>query len=228
MHRIVAVAGALTLVLGSAPWVEAAQDPPDAPPPSVAPATGAQPGPTVDENDDDDNAARRIRINATVKLALPAGTIQVIYPLLPADGPDASAIATLEPGAVLELTRSMAVKLKTEVEMRFAAGVVAEPENVVSGYPGVYSLWLRRKGDGWALVLNREPDVWGTQRDPAADVGETPLAHRRDDAAPAPTFAVTLLESNGGGQLTIAWGAERWTADFEVGAGMTPRSAQSE
>src|SRR5262245_43219557 len=82
----------------------------------------ATPGPSVDENDDNDNAARRARVNASAKLQLPAGTVQVVYPLLPADGPDAAAVASLGDGEVLELTRSMAIKLKTEVELRFEGG----------------------------------------------------------------------------------------------------------
>jgi hypothetical protein len=193
------------------------------------PESGARatPGPAVDENDDNDNVARRARINASAKLALPAGTVQVVYPLLPADGPDAAAVAALGDGDVLELTRSLAIKLKTEVELRFAGGVVARTGNVSPGYPGVYSLWLRRAGDGWRLLLNREPDIWGTMRDPAADAGETPLAYQRmPDQDAKSTLEATLLASNGGGVLTILWGADRWIAQFDAGPGMTGTSAQ--
>jgi hypothetical protein len=201
------------------------------PPPSAAaptpPGAAARPGPAVDENDDDDNDARRLRVNATARLDLAAGSIQVIYPLLPATGPDAAAIATLGEGEVLALTRSMAIKLKTEVEMRFDGGAAARPENVAEGYPGVYSLWLRRKGAGWTLVLNREPDIWGTMRDAAADVGEVDVTHR-EQQEDAPVLGVTLLQSNGGGQLEIAWGPHRWTADFEAGAGMHRSEVKSE
>jgi hypothetical protein len=204
--------------------LHAAQDPPS-PDRAALPPAGTAPGPTVgptvDENDDNDNAARRARVNATAKLELPAGTIEVIYPLLPANGPDAEALAALGEGEVLELTRSMALKLKTRVELRLGDGAVARTENVSPGYPGVYSLWLRRHGDGWSLVLNREPDIWGTMRDPAADVGEAPIAYRlvEDDEARS-TLEATLVASNGGGQLSILWGRHRWTADFEAGAGM--------
>jgi hypothetical protein len=190
-------------------------------------APRATPGPAIDENDDDDNAARRVRVSAAAKLALPAGTVQVVYPLLPADGPDAAAVAGLGDGEVLELTRSLAIKLKTEVELRFPGGAVARTGNVSPGYPGVYSLWLRRSRDGWRLVLNGEPDIWGTMRDPGADVGETPLTHQlmpEEDAKS--TFEATLLASNGGGVLSILWGNDRWTAQFEAGPGMTAASAQ--
>jgi hypothetical protein len=185
-------------------------------------AAAAPPGPPIDENDDNDNDTRRVRVNATAKLELPAGTVEVIYPLLPAPGPDADGVETLGDGEVLELTRSMALKLKTRVELRFGESAVARPENVAAGYPGVYSLWLRRDGDGWALVLNREPDIWGTMRDPAADVGEAPVSYRQvDDADVETTLEAMLIASNGGGQLSILWGRHRWTADFEVGKGMT-------
>ena len=178
-------------------------------------------GPTVDENDDSDNASRRLRVNASAKLDLPAGKVLVTYPLLPADGPDAAALAALADGEVLAYTRSMAVKLNTEVELRFAGGAVARPGNVSPGYPGVYSLWLRRAGEGWRLVLNREPDIWGTMRDPAADTGETALTHRRvPETEIKKTFEATLTATNGGGELAILWGADRFTATFEAGPGM--------
>jgi hypothetical protein len=217
-------AAALSLLLAAA--VSAAQP---APPPPAAPPPPppGQPGPTLDENDDDDNDVRRVRVNAQATLELPAGKVQVIYPLLPADSPDAAAIAGLGDGDVLALTRAMAVKLKTEVELRFDGGAVARPGNAASGYPGVYSLWLRRRGDGWSMVLNGEPDIWGTMRDPAADVGESTLAHRRDEAAARDVLEVSLLQTNGGGTLTLAWGPDRWTAEFEAGPGMNAAAAES-
>ena len=191
------------------------------PAPSGESAARPTAGPAVDENDDNDNARRRARVNATAKLELAAGIVTVVYPLLPADGPDAAAIATLDDGEVLELTRSMALKLKTEVELRFEGGAVARPGNVSPGYPGVYSLWLRRAGEGFRLVLNREPDIWGTMRDPAADVGETPIVHQRlAEADRKKTLEATLDATNGGGELSIRWGTDRWIAHFDAGAGM--------
>jgi hypothetical protein len=194
--------------------------------PSSPPAGQPTPGPALDENDDNDNAARRARVNATAKLALPAGTVQVVYPLLPASGPDAAALAALGDGEVLALTRSMALKLKTEVELRFGADAVARTGNVAPGYPGVYSLWLRRAGDGWRLVLNREPDIWGTMRDPAADVAEAPLVHQRmPDADTKATLEARLDATNGGGVLAISWGTDRWIAQFDAGPGMSKASS---
>ncbi len=178
------------------------------------------PGPAVDENDDNDNAARRARVNATAKLELAAGTrLSSTRCCRPMD-PTRRRSPTLDDGEVLELTRSMAIKLKTEVELRFEGGAVARPGNVAAGYAGVYSLWLRRAGDGWRLVLNREPDIWGTMRDPAADVGETALIHRRlPDAEAKSTLEATLVATNGGGELTLLWGTDRWTAHFDAGPG---------
>ena len=115
-------------------------------------------------------------------------------------------IATLDDGEVLELTRSMALKLKTEVELRFSGGN-SGGRNVAAAYAGVYSLWLRRAGDDWRLVLNREPDIWGTMRDPAADVGEAPLIHQRvPDTEAKPTFEATMAATNGGGVLDDSLG----------------------
>jgi hypothetical protein len=194
---------------------------------SASAAPHPRAGGAVDENDDNDNAARRARVSSVAKLALPAGTVQVIYPLLPSNGPDAAALGALADGAVLGLTRSMAIKLKTEVELRFDGGAVARVANVAPGYPGVYSLWLRRAGEGWRLVLNREPDIWGTMRDPAADVGEAALSHQRvGDAAARTTLEAALVATDGGGELTIAWGVDRFVAHFEAGPGLAAARAQ--
>ena len=212
------------VALPSFGWQEPAQQQPQ---PSQQPEPRV--GPTVDENDDSDNASRRMRVSSIAKLDLPAGKVLVTYPLLPSDGPDASALASLADGEVLPFTRSMAVKLKTEVELRFDGGAVARPGNVSDGYPGVYSLWLKRAGEGWRLVLNREPDIWGTMRDAAADVGETALVHQQvPEAEVKKTLEATLVATNGGGELAIVWGEDRFTAHFEAGAGMTKASTTQE
>ena len=213
-----ALALAVRVAVPSFGWQEPQQAPP-APPA----------GPAVDENDDNDNASRRMRVSSIAKLDLATGKVLVSYPLLAADGPDAAALASLADGEVLPFTRSMAIKLKTEVELKFEGGAVARPENVTPGYPGVYSLWLKRAGDGWRLVLNREPDIWGTMRDAAADVGETTLAHRQVPEAEAKkTLEATLIATNGGGELAILWGEDRFTAHFEAGEGMAAANAAKE
>jgi len=184
---------------------------------AAAPAATPRVGVAAEENDDNDNAARLSSVNSTATLEVAGGTVKVIYPLLPASGPDAVALGKLADGAVLELTRSMAIKLSTGVELDFAGGAAARPGNVTPGYPGVYSLWLKRAGDDWRLVLNREPDIWGTMRDPAADSGEATLSHTTvPDAEKAATLEARLDASNGGGTLTLRWGGHRFVANFDA------------
>ena len=78
---------------------------------------------------------------------------------------------------LFEFQTAAAIKLRTEADI-----VVGELEvpagNVSPGFAGLYSLWLRLDDDGqWVLIVNHEPDVWGTMHDPAKDLGSTPLEH---------------------------------------------------
>ena len=92
----------------------------------------------------------------SVDLPLPGDkAVHLLVTGLPADDRDYASIPTLETGELLELERAAAIKLKTDVPLRFGSSDLPI-ENVALGYPGIYSLWLRRTEDGWRLVFNDE------------------------------------------------------------------------
>jgi hypothetical protein len=134
---------------------------------------------------------------------------------LPADGPDFARLLSTPDGSVVQLTRASVPRLKTETALRFGKTVIATG-NQVPGVPGMYGLWLKRQGQGWRLVFNHEPDVWGTQHDARRDAAEIELEHSQI-GAPSRPFTVALVPAAADrGRLVIAWGPHEWRTDFIV------------
>ena len=131
-----------------------------------------------------------------------------------ADGADYENLEQLSAGEVQVLTTAAGTKLRTEVDLSFGGNIVPTG-NLAEGYPGLYSVWLKRADEGWLLVFNREADVWGTQRDPAMDVEEVALHHETVEEV-AEEMKTSLEEADGGGVLEIRWGRHRWTAAFQL------------
>ena len=131
------------------------------------------------------------------------------------DHADFAALATMGDGEVVRLTQGAVIRLRNEVALRF--GDTAVPtDNLAPDFPGSYGLWLRRAGDGWRLVLNHEADSWGTQHDPAFDVGEIALEHSEDGLATRSLGATLVPVTAQSGRLVIHWGAHEWAADFTI------------
>ena len=144
--------------------------------------------------------------------------IQVLFwKKIGADHSDFSRIATPSDGEVIRLTGGAALRLKTEVGLRFG-DVDVPTDNLAPNYPGHYGLWLKRSGGGWRLVFNNEPDSWGTQYDPAFDAAEIRLTHSKKGPASRPLGAALIPKGADRGTLVIHWGAHEWSADFTTGS----------
>ena len=79
----------------------------------------------------------------------------------------------------------------------------------------MYSIWLKKVDDGWHFVFNKKPDVWGTQHDPAADVGEIPVSYETG-AEPTEQLQCTITKEGEVGTLKIAWGPKVWSTQFKA------------
>lgn len=190
------------------PPADAAASGEDAP---LEPASDAAAGGTAEQQ-----ARQRRRIQTTTTAALKIGdkSINMVAAILKADAPDYASIAKLKDGDVLVLTRSQAIKLKTELPLTLG-DLTLKTENVAKGYAGVYSIWLKKTADGWAFVFNEKPDVWGTMYDPAANVGEVAVEH----GAPEKTgeaMKFILEQQDQGGTIKITWGEHQWSAKFTL------------
>ena len=157
---------------------------------------------------------RRFVTTTSAELKLGEKSISMVTGIQKADSPDYEAISKLKDGDVLLLTMSQTIKLKTDVPLSFGA-VTLKTENVAKGYAGVYGIWLRKTADGWNLIFNERPDVWGTMYDPAADVAEVSVAHK-SLSEPTDALKFELPQDGQGGTLRIAWGEHEWTAPFTL------------
>jgi hypothetical protein len=137
-------------------------------------------------------------------------------PGLSVDGPDFARLATTPAGSVVLLTESAVPRLRIEAPLRFGRTTVATG-NQGPGFPGTYGIWLKRVANGWRMVLNHEPDAWGSQHDPKFDAVEIPLAHTEGPSTSRP-FAVSIVPTAADrGRLIVFWGPHEWSADFAAG-----------
>ena len=201
------------LVLTAAPV--AAQEQADSNRSDSAPATA--------EAADSDAAARatalrerfrRLRYGNLAEIELAGKQLRISYPDLLADSDDYRAFESLEAGGVSAWTSGRAVKLLTHASLSFD-GIVVPYGNASPDYPGVYSLWPKRTAEGWSLVFNGEADIWGSQRDPAADAVEVALEHSATDQ-PTEKLTIEFLDVEPGAVLRIAWGDHQFLAAFEA------------
>ena len=123
-------------------------------------------------------------------------------------------LAKVEKGEVFEYVSGRAIKMFTDVDLEFD-GTTVKTENAAPGYPGVYSIWLKKTGDGWNFAFNEETDVWGTMYNPEATVAEVPAKLSASDEHQG-SFKVELEELANGGRIRILWGDNIWTSDFTV------------
>lgn len=157
---------------------------------------------------------RRLRYGNLAELELAGKQLRISYPDLLTDSDDYRALESLTAGDVAAWNSGRAVKLLTHVSLSFD-GIVVPYGNASPDYPGVYSLWPKRTADGWSLVFNGEADIWGSQRNPAADAVEVPLEHSSADE-PAEKLTIEFLEVEPGAVLRIAWGDRQFLAAFEA------------
>ena len=175
----------------------------------------------VEGESDTDNAAarraaarrRRAPASSTIKVG-EGKEVKAIWGAAPSDGPDYELFASIKDGEVVSFTRTFATKIRTDVDFQIGDALLAVG-NHAKDYPGVYSIWLKKKGSGWVLVVNSEPDVWGTMHNPEADVAEAPLKIAKLEE-PVEKFTIELKAEDGVGTIRIAWGDNEWTAPLKI------------
>lgn len=168
------------------------------------------------EREEEENRRRRRQPSETAIDLGDERRIRVTWTPVPADGRDYEGLAELEPGEVASITASAPPKLWTHKDLSFGDTTVPYG-NVAENYPGVYGLWLRKTEDGWNLIFNNKPDVWGTMYDPDADAAEIPLEHSGSEAEDDALTIELTQESEGRGTLVLTWGEHQWSAPFEYG-----------
>ena len=149
------------------------------------------------------------------RLTIDGKRIRVAFASLEMGSSDWDLFQNVKDGEVFQFTLSRATKIYTDYDLAFG-DVVVENENMAENYPGVYSVWLRKVGDGWNLVFNSQSDIWGTRHLSEFDVYEVPLTISKVDGEPSEKFLVKLEETGDGGTLKLFWGDTQWSAAFSV------------
>lgn len=154
-----------------------------------------------------------VLVNATRSIdtaEIGGGTVQVNAGRIPLMSLDWQSFLEHEEG-LLEFQTFAAIKLRTEVDI-MVGDLKVPMGNVSPGFAGLYSLWLRLDDDGrWTLVVNNEPDIWGTMHDPSKDLGETALDHSIEEGGKSRlTIDIEPPEGGAPGTLKLSWGEHRW------------------
>lgn len=149
------------------------------------------------------------------RLSLEGKWLRITFSDLEIDSEDYKRLTDAKDGDVFRFVGGRATKLFTDANLTFGDTVV-KTENVAKDYPGVYSLWLKRVGDGWHLVFNEEPDIWGTQYNPEADAAEIPLVMSTLEESQDAFLIKLEKEGENGAVLRVAWGTQEWTANFSL------------
>ena len=148
------------------------------------------------------------------RLRMDGKLVRVTFGGIATDHDDFKRLGETADGEVFTYTSSRATKMLTDASLLFG-DILVKTENAAKDYPGVYSLWLKRVGDGWSLVFNEEADTWGTRHEPSADVVEVPLT-RTDLEEAVEKFVVKLEQEGDSGLLRMLWGTNEWTAKFSL------------
>jgi len=160
--------------------------------------------------------ARRQRAAATEARANYNGKrIRIAFADLTQGSSDWELFEKVQDGQVYEFTLSRATKMYTDLDLKFG-DVLVKKENVAPEYPGVYSLWLKKVGDGWNLVFNSQPDIWGTRHEAEFDAVEIPLTMSKVDGAEVKKFKIEIAQVPTGGTLRLLWGDTKWEAPFQL------------
>lgn len=132
-----------------------------------------------------------------------------------ADGPDFAKLMSTRDGAFVEFAEAPALRFTNDRPVR-SGNLVLRPGNQAPGFPGAYSLWLKRAGSGWRFVFNQEPDVWGSQHDPKTDIAEVNATYSQGGDATRPLGIALVPTGADRWRLVIAWGPHEWAADFSA------------
>lgn len=149
------------------------------------------------------------------RLNLSGKWLRITFSDLESSSEDYKRLMDAKDGDVFLFVGGRATKLFTDANITLGDTVV-KTENVAKDYPGVYSLWLKRVGDGWHLVFNEEPDIWGTQHNPEADVAEIPLTLSTLEESQDAFLIKLEKQDETSAVLRVAWGTQEWTANLSL------------
>jgi len=109
-------------------------------------------------------------------------------------------------GQVWRTGANAATQVRSDRDLVFGSFVVPA---------GTYTLWTLPGPSGWQLIFNRQTGQWGTEYDPARDLGRVPMSVSAL-AEPAEVFTIGVEPRGDGGVLVLTWDRTRALVPFTV------------
>ncbi|MFP6617468.1 MAG: DUF2911 domain-containing protein [Candidatus Hydrogenedentota bacterium] len=169
--------------------------------------------PVTEEELSEVQGRRRPPTEASIRIG--QKTVRIAFSRLDMDSIEREQFENTKDGDVFQYTLHRAMKIYTEVDLAHG-GTTIKKENMAPDYPGVYSVWMKKVGDGWSLVFNSQPDIWGSRHKAEFDVYEVPLTVSKLDGDPSEKYVVGLEKDGDNALLTLNWGDQQWSANFEI------------
>jgi Protein of unknown function (DUF2911) len=80
---------------------------------------------------------------------------------------------------------------------------------------GRYSIFTLPTPTGWTMMINKQPDIWGTDYDANQDVMRIPVK-LENNSSPVEELTIHISQVNGGGTIIIEWENTRAMVDFKT------------
>jgi hypothetical protein len=81
--------------------------------------------------------------------------------------------------------------------------------------PGMYTLWVQHTRNGTFLIVNGQVGQWGTQYDPARDIGRVAMK-MTPISAPVEEFTINIKPMGNRGIIEMSWGTMTASVPFAV------------
>jgi hypothetical protein len=114
--------------------------------------------------------------------------------------------AVMPPGKVWRTGADEATTLKTDKSLMFGSLMVPA---------GTYTLWTLPGDKEWQLVISKRTGQWGTQYAEGEDLGRAPMTVSKT-ASPVDQMTISVVDTQGGGELRVEWGNTSARAEFMV------------
>ena len=133
-----------------------------------------------------DSVQGQRRAPTETKIRIGDKAVRIAFSGLESDSVEWEQLQNTKDGETFQFTLHRAMKIYTDFDLTNGDTTIKK-ENYAPNYPGVYSIWLKKVGDGWSLVFNRQPDIWGSGHKAEFDVYEVPMTLTKAEGAPADT-----------------------------------------
>lgn len=162
-----------------------------------------------------DSVQGQRRAPTETKIRIGDKAVRIAFSGLESESVEWEQLQNTKEGEVFQYTLHRAMKIYTDFDLT-NGNTTIKKENFAPDYPGVYSIWLKKVGNGWSLVFNSQPDIWGSRHKAEFDVYEVPMTLSKVAGDTADTYRVNLEQDGNNALLTMNWGDQQWTTNFEI------------